>query len=208
MKRASIITWSIVGGVVVVGGIVTAVAFAASDGGPDAPPSVSPTTSAAASPSSTPDSTPSASAEPSADPSEADPSEPAPGSSAEPTPAAPVGPGQQTTEVPAAPAPGTTPVSATPFVTFDQWTAASSTLTVGATVPEVVEQGGVCTLTVSKGATTVSGSFTALPSASSTDCGSMALSSPSFSAGTWTVSVAYASPTAAGTLSDYEVTIP
>ncbi|TWX40273.1 hypothetical protein ES689_02055 [Frigoribacterium sp. ACAM 257] len=203
MKRASIITWSIVGGVVVVGGIVAAVAVAASDGGPDAPPSVSPTTSATPTASSTPAATPSASAEPGTDPSEPD-----SGPSAEPTPAVPVGPGQQTTEVPAAPAPGTTPVSVTPFVTFDQWTAESSTLTVGATVPEVVEQGGVCTLTATRGAATVSGSFTALPSASSTDCGSMALSSPSFSAGTWTVSVAYASPTAAGTLSDYEVTIP
>lgn len=203
MKRASIITWSIVGGVVVVGGVVTAVAFAASDGGPDAPPSVSPTTSAAASPSSTPSATPSASAEPSTDASE-----PGPGTSAPPTTAAPVGPGQPTTDAPAAPEPGTTPVAVTPFVTFDQWTAAGSTLTVGATVPEVVEQGGVCTLTATRGTATVSGSFTALPSASSTDCGSMALSSPSFSAGTWTVSVAYASPTAAGTLSDYEVTIP
>jgi hypothetical protein len=203
MNRASIVTWSVIGGVVVVGGIVTAVAFANSDGGPDAPPSVSPTTSASASPSSTPSATPSATAEPGAHPSE-----PASGASATPTPAAPVGPGQQITEVPAAPAPGTTPVSATPFVTFDQWTAGTSTLTVGATVPEVVEQGGVCTLTATRGTATVSGSFTALPSASSTDCGSMALASPSFTAGTWTVSVAYASPTAAGTLSDYEVTIP
>jgi hypothetical protein len=203
MNRASIVTWSVIGGVVVVGGIVTAVAFATAGGGADASPSVSPTASAGASPTRTPSPTSSATAEPGADPSE-----PASGASATPTPAVPVGPGQQTTEVPAAPAPGTTPVSVTPFVTFDQWTAGTSTLTIGATVPEVVEQGGVCTVTATRGAATVSGSFTALPSASSTDCGSMALSSPSFTAGTWTVSVAYASPTAAGTLSDYEVTIP
>ena len=205
MKRASIITWSIVGGVVVVGGIVTAVAVAASDGGPDAQPSVSPTASADATPSTTPSPT----VEPSAEPSDpADDGSAAPAPSPSPTSAAPVGPGQQTTQVPAPPAAGTTPVSVTPFVTFDQWSAADGTLTVGATVPEVVEQGGVCTLTATMGTASVSGSFTALPSASSTDCGSMALSSPSFTAGTWTVSVAYASPTAAGTLSDYEVTIP
>lgn len=207
MNRASIITWSIVGGVVVVGGIVAAVAVGASDDEPDASPSLSPTASASASSTPTPTASASPTAEP-VDPGDDDSAGAEPGPGASPTAAVPIGPGQPTTEAPAAPAPGTTTASVTPFVAFDQWTAESSTLTIGATVPEIVEQGGVCTLTAVRGAESVSGSFTALPSASSTDCGSMALSSPSFTAGTWTVSVAYASPTAAGTLSDYEVTIP
>ncbi|NII50176.1 hypothetical protein [Frigoribacterium endophyticum] len=190
MKRASVITWSAVAGIVVVGGIVAWAALVVGDDGPTAAPS---TPAASGTPTSEP--SPGASTTP---PATAEPSGPASASG-------PAAPGATTTPAPAPPA---DPAPVSPLVTFDQWTASTRTLAVGATVPGVVETGGTCTLSVTDGAATVEGSFAALPSASSTDCGSMSLQSDSFSPGQWTVSVTYVSATSAGSVDDYEVTIP
>lgn len=193
MKKATVVTLSVVAGVIVVAGVVTAVVVSSGDSGPGAEPSASSSSTRA---STSP--TPSASA----------PETPGPSSTAGSTPrptATPVGPGQTTT---AAPEPAPQAAAVTPLVTFDQWSADTRTLTIGATVPGTLEDDGTCTVTATNGGAEVSGTFTALASASSTDCGSMPLQSDTFTSGTWSVSVAYASSTSAGSVTDYEVTIP
>ena len=197
MKKATVVTLSVVAGVIVVAGVVTAVVASTGDPGPGAEPSpTASSTSASASPTASAPPTPSTSVSPS-------PSSTA-GSTPRPT-ATPVGPGQTTT---AAPEPAPDAAAVTPLITFDQWSADTRTLTIGATVPGTLEDDGTCTVTATNGDAEVSGTFTALASASSTDCGSMPLQSDTFTSGTWSVSVAYASSTSAGSVTDHEVTIP
>ncbi len=193
MKKATVVTLSVVAGVLVVAGVVTAVVVSTGGPGPGGEPSAT-TSSTRASTSPTPSA--SAPETPSASPTA--------GSTPRPT-ATPVGPGQTTT---AAPEPAPEAAAVTPLITFDQWSADTRTLTIGATVPGTLEDDGTCTVTATNGGTEVSGTFTALASASSTDCGSMPLQSDTFTSGTWSVSVAYASSTSAGSVTDYEVTIP
>jgi len=193
MKKATVVTLSVVAGVLVVAGVVTAVVASTGGPGPGGEPSAT-TSSTRASTSPTPSA--SAPETPSASPTA--------GSTPRPT-ATPVGPGQTTT---AAPEPAPEAAAVTPLVTFDQWSPDTRTLTIGATVPGTLEDDGTCTVTATNGGTEVSGTFTALASASSTDCGSMPLQSDTFTSGTWSVSVAYASSTSAGSVTDYEVTIP
>ncbi|MET4050974.1 hypothetical protein ABID81_000307 [Frigoribacterium sp. PvP054] len=193
MKKATVVTLSVVAGVLVVAGVVTAVVASTGGPGPGGEPSAT-TSSTRASTSPTPSA--SAPETPSASPTA--------GSTPRPT-ATPVGPGQTTT---AAPEPAPEAAAVTPLITFDQWSADTRTLTIGATVPGTLEDDGTCTVTATNGGTEVSGTFTALASASSTDCGSMPLQSDTFTSGTWSVSVAYASSTSAGSVTDYEVTIP
>ncbi|QNE44802.1 hypothetical protein F1C15_14150 [Frigoribacterium sp. NBH87] len=188
MKRASVIGWSVAaGGVVVVGVVAWAVLTLSDD-----PPSSSPSATSSSSP------TPGGSV-----------SDDVPGSPVTTTP--PTSPGSSASSAPApdpAPDPAPSLAAVVPLVTFDQWDAGSGTLTVGATVPGVVEAGGTCSVTARNGGLTVDGSFAAVASASSTDCGSMALQSSTFTPGTWSVSVTYASATSTGSVDDYEVTIP
>jgi len=193
MKKATVVTLSVVAGVLVVAGVVTAVVASTGGPGPGGEPSAT-TSSTRASTSPTPSA--SAPETPSASPTA--------GSTPRPT-ATPVGPGQTTT---AAPEPAPEAAAVTPLITFDQWSADTRTLTIGATVPGTLEDDGTCTVTATNGGTEVSGTFTALASASSTDCGSMPLQSDTFTSGTWSVSVAYASSTSSGSVTDHEVTIP
>jgi len=184
MTRASVIGWIVGAGVFVVGGGLALAVLTL----PDGPAPSSPPSSATASP------TPG-------------------GPASDDVPGAPVT--SPSTMPPAAsgtpaPAPAPAPVLAdvVPLVTFDQWSAETSTLTIGATVPGVVETGGTCSITARNGDVTVDGSFSAVASASSTDCGSMALQSSTLTSGDWSVSVVYASATSTGSTTDYEVTIP
>ncbi|OII27739.1 hypothetical protein [Frigoribacterium sp. MCBA15_019] len=191
MNKATVVTLSMVAGVVVVAGVVTAVVISNGAPGPEDAQTAS-----------------SSSTRPSASPTPSAPVTPSPsvtsGSTPRPT-ATPVGPGQTTTKVPE-PIPDAATV--TPLVTFDQWSADTRTLTIGATVPGTLEDDGTCTVTATNGGLAVAGTFTAQATASSTDCGSMPLQSDTFTTGTWSVSVAYASSTSVGSVTDYEVTIP
>jgi hypothetical protein len=186
MKRASIITWSAIGAVVLAGGVAAAVVLTTQDDTPTPPPGI---TGATATATPSPSSSDGATASPSVD-------------------AGPSVPGQETSAAPVTPPTGTTTRAVTPLVTFDQWTADTRTVSIGATVPGTVENDGVCHLSLTRSGVTVDGTFSALPSATSTDCGSMSLSSDSFTPGEWAVSVEYSSPVSAGTTDDYEVTIP
>lgn len=194
MSRKSTIVW-VVSAVVVVGaGVgVAASALASSAGDPASSSTASsrPTGTAAVS-------APSASAGPSASSAPADPASPSSTSSPASSPSS-------------APKPTSKPVvtvkNVTPHLTYYDWSAASSTLEVGGNVPGLVDAGGSCVVTATRGAVTVTQSFAASPQASSTECGTMRLTSTKLTGGDWNLTIGYRSPRATGTSVSTEVTL-
>jgi hypothetical protein len=93
-------------------------------------------------------------------------------------------------------------------VTYFGWNADAHEVQVGGFVGGVVEQGGVCTLTLTKGADTVTGRTEALPDASTTSCGEVVVPGAEVSAGTWQAVLSYSSDGHSGTSEsvDLEVT--
>lgn len=79
------------------------------------------------------------------------------------------------------------------------------TLSLGGGVSGLVDSGGTCTVTLRKGTVSVSRDFRAEPGPSSTDCGEMEIASPDFSTGTWSLTIRYSSPRAAGISTATEV---
>jgi hypothetical protein len=126
-----------------------------------------------------------------------------------PTPTASVGPdpddGQPVvTDEPVVVTTAEVPVS----VTFYGWNPDTQAVEVGGYVTGVVEDGGTCTLTLTKGGKTVTGSTKALPDASTTACGAVTVPGDEVSAGTWRAVLSYSSAGHTGTAEavDVEVT--
>jgi hypothetical protein len=94
--------------------------------------------------------------------------------------------------------PGSTKRAVSPFVTLAGWDASSSELDVSALVPNLVEGGGTCTATVTKGGVTRTASAPAAAVSTYVGCNPMAIPGSALSSGTWTVRVSYSSRTAAG----------
>lgn len=78
-------------------------------------------------------------------------------------------------------------------VTYFGWNDGARQVQVGGFVGGVVEEGGVCTLTLTKGGATVTGRTEALPDASTTSCGEVAVPGDELSAGTWRAVLSYSS---------------
>jgi hypothetical protein len=95
--------------------------------------------------------------------------------------------------------PGSTKHAVTPFVTLADWDASAHELDVSALVPNLVESGGTCTATVSKGGVTRTASAPAAAVSTYVGCNPMTIPGSALSAGTWSVRVTYSSRTAAGT---------
>jgi hypothetical protein len=95
--------------------------------------------------------------------------------------------------------PGSTKRAVTPFVTLADWDASADELDVSALVPNLVERGGVCTATVTKGGVVRTASASAAAVSTYVGCNPMTIPGAGLSAGTWTVHVTYSSPGAAGT---------
>ncbi|TQL54653.1 hypothetical protein FB464_2195 [Subtercola boreus] len=194
-KRRTVWIWVVAAVVVVLlllaGGIWLLVGSS-----PASSPVASPSASASGTPTPTPSATPTVAPTRPATPTAAPTTTPAP----TPTP----------TATPAPTVPPVPPVGqVTPFIVAANWDSQAGALSVSANVPQIVEGDGTCTITASLGSVSVSDSFAASPSAGSTDCGTHSLSSSDFTAGEWTVVVAYASSTSAGSATNPNtVTIP
>lgn len=111
---------------------------------------------------------------------------PAPIASDTPTPAA---------TSTAAPVDGKT--SVTPFITTADYDASGKALDVSAIVPNVIEAGGTCTVTITSAGTTRTATANGVAASSYTGCEAVSFAKPA--AGTWTVTVRYSSTKAAGT---------
>ncbi|WP_062131794.1 hypothetical protein [Demequina aestuarii] len=65
-------------------------------------------------------------------------------------------------------------------------------------VPDVIEDDGECTLTLTKGSETYTATRSAAPDATSTSCGRMAVDDARLSEGTWTAVIEYESAASVG----------
>ena len=92
-------------------------------------------------------------------------------------------------------------------VTFYGWNPDAQVVEVGGYVTGVVEDGGVCTLTLTKGGRTVTGSTNALPDASTTACGAVTVPGDQVSAGTWQAVLSYSSAGHSGTAEAVDVEV-
>lgn len=82
----------------------------------------------------------------------------------------------------------------------------TSPVSVRSYVSGVIESGGICTLNLTNGSTTVTADGTASAGAQTTDCPELTVTPPS--SGTWKATISYLSATSQGTSSqDWEITI-
>jgi len=140
------------------------------------------TTSPSPDPSAPPSPGPTASPSPSAVPTATSSASPAPSASHVPSPSPTASDGRTAVDV---------------IITIaDQ---RGSVVEVASFVPSEIELDGRCTLTLSRAVTSVSSSRDALPDATSTSCGRIAVSVDELSTGTWIAVVEYESETSVGT---------
>ncbi|MGY1693509.1 hypothetical protein ACI780_01255 [Geodermatophilus sp. SYSU D00814] len=116
-----------------------------------------------------------------------------------------------------APATGTTtaptpgqggPAAVAVAVTWSQWDDASGSVLAGGIVGDVVEAGGRCTLTLSRGGVVLTGESEAEPDAATTSCGQVAVSGAGLTAGAWDAVLSYASDRSAGESAPFTVVVP
>jgi hypothetical protein len=125
-----------------------------------------------------------------------------------PTPTASVGPDPDAGAPVATDEPQVVTGSEVPVtVTFYGWNPTSQEVQVGGYVGGVVEEGGVCTLTLTNGGTTVTGRTDALPDASTTACGAVTVPGDEVSAGTWQAVLSYSSAGHSGTSDAVDVEV-
>jgi hypothetical protein len=92
-------------------------------------------------------------------------------------------------------------------VIVTSWGQSATNFELAARVTNRLEDGGTCTLTLTKGTTTVNGTSTASTNVSDTSCGFIKIPLSKLSSGTWNATVKYSSSGATGTSSNTEVTV-
>jgi hypothetical protein len=92
-------------------------------------------------------------------------------------------------------------------VPIASWNPSSTAMEVSAYV-SVVEQGGTCGLTATKGSLRATAQTSALPDASTTSCGDLRIPGSDLSAGTWSVVVTYRSAASSGSSAPIAVDVP
>jgi hypothetical protein len=75
-------------------------------------------------------------------------------------------------------------------------------------VTPVIEDGGTCTLSLTKAGATVTATSTGTADASTTACGNLRVSRSRLSAGTWRAVLRYSSPAASGISQNISVQVP
>jgi hypothetical protein len=93
-------------------------------------------------------------------------------------------------------------------LTYVDWDPTAGRVEASGFVPEVVEVGGRCTLSLTKGNLHVDATSTAEPDATSTSCGLLAITGDKVEAGTWTATVGYRSTKSQGTSAPMSVAVP
>lgn len=95
----------------------------------------------------------------------------------------------------------------TPFVTYWGQQSAAANFEANAYIPEVVDEGGTCSLSLSRGDDTVESKKTALPDAQSTSCGLMVIEPSALASGEWEMVVHYESGKYEGSSEPITVTV-
>ena len=95
-----------------------------------------------------------------------------------------------------------------PQLTYYGWDATAGGVEAAGIVMGVVESGGTCTLTLTKGSTSVDVSAEAVDNVTSTSCPAMTVPGDRLSSGTWLATLSYESGTSQGTGNAVEVQVP
>lgn len=93
-------------------------------------------------------------------------------------------------------------------VELSWWSADESGIAANGGVNNLIEEGGTCTLTASKGSASVTASSTSIANATTTSCGKIVIPRNKLSAGQWQIRLSYVSEKAAGTSSQQSVQLP
>ena len=93
-------------------------------------------------------------------------------------------------------------------LSFVGWDEDTASVQVGGYVTPVVEDGGTCTVDLTRGDVTVEASGPALADATTTVCGGLAVPGNQLSAGTWQAVLRYESAQTAGTSEPLTVEVP
>ena len=126
-----------------------------------------------------------------------------------PTPTASVGPDPDTGQPVATDEPVVvTDESVELSVTFAGWDPTRSEVQMDGFVTGVDEDNGTCTLSLSKDGRTVTGTGPAVPNASMTACGGLAVPGDQVSAGTWRAVLSYRSDGSSATSDSWDVEVP
>jgi hypothetical protein len=138
----------------------------------------------------------------------ADPADPTP---AVPTPSPVADDGEVATDPDHEPSPeagGGGAVDVQVVTSFAGWDEVSGTVIAGGYVTGVVEDGGTCTLTLSRGGRDVVVETSGLADASTTACGGLEVAGSSLGGGRWSAVLSYRSGAAAGTAEPVQVDVP
>jgi len=92
-------------------------------------------------------------------------------------------------------------------ITWFGWEPDAREVQLAGFVGGVVEDGGVCTLTLTKGGATASGAKKALADASTTSCGELSVPGDQVSPGTWQAVLSYSSAGHTGTSETVDVEV-
>jgi hypothetical protein len=88
------------------------------------------------------------------------------------------------------------------------WNATKRSAQVRGYAAGVVEDGGTCTLTLTQGGRQVTADVEAMPDASTTACGSVAVAGSQLGAGSWQAVLRYESPTSSGSSAPVQIDVP
>jgi hypothetical protein len=88
------------------------------------------------------------------------------------------------------------------------WNAGKRSAQVRGYAAGVVEGGGTCTLILTQGARQVTADVEAMPDASTTACGSVAVGGSQLGAGSWQAVLRYESPTSSGSSAPVQIDVP
>lgn len=127
----------------------------------------------------------------------------------EQTPIAPDEPNPSSGQTVATDEPVVVETSAVPVVlTYSDWSAGDGQVLAGGYVSGVLEDGGVCTLTLTQGSATVAVEAPAAADATTTVCGGLAVDGSRLGAGTWQAVLTYVSAAHTGTSPAVAVEVP
>jgi len=97
--------------------------------------------------------------------------------------------------------------SVVPLITYSGFDPAGPVVEVSAFVPDIAETDGQCSVTVTNGSETATGSGAARPDVAATQCGSIYAALPSGATGDWIAVVTYSSSTSVGSSAPVSIKI-
>jgi hypothetical protein len=98
------------------------------------------------------------------------------------------------------------PVDVAP--TYSGWDPPSSGVVVGGIVTGVIEDGGTCTVTLTRDGLTAEGSSAGVPDARNSSCGEIRVPGAALSSGEWSAVLTYRSATSSGESASFPVVVP